>query len=73
MAFRARKAFGTFEKQAPGVNLFSFVVQDGLLAQGNQDLILRIFNRIPKMSADGKRLQVNYSKEIYERVLRILM
>ena len=57
----------------PGVNLFSFVVQDGLLAQGNQDLILRIFNKIPKMSPDGKRLQVNCSKEVYERVLRILV
>lgn len=34
--------------------------QDGLLAQGNQELIMRIFNKIPKRSPDGKRLQVHY-------------
>ena len=35
-----------------------FFFQDGLLSQGNQDLILKIFSKIPKMSPDGKRLQV---------------
>lgn len=34
--------------------------QDGLLAQGNRELIMRIFNKIPKRSPDGKRLQVHY-------------
>lgn len=37
-------------------------LQDGLLAQGNQDLILKIFSKIPKMSPDGKRLQVNWKQ-----------
>ncbi|XP_029191100.2 ATP-dependent RNA helicase DDX1-like isoform X2 [Acropora millepora] len=40
------------------VRFFVLDEADGLLAQGNQDLILRIFNRIPKMSPDGKRLQM---------------
>ena len=42
------------------VNLGSAFIffQDGLLSQGNQDLILKIFSKIPKMSPDGKRLQV---------------
>ena len=41
------------------VNLGSaFFFQDGLLSQGNQDLILKIFSKIPKMSPDCKRLQV---------------
>lgn len=40
------------------VRFFVLDEADGLLAQGNQDLILRIFNKIPKMSPDGKRLQM---------------
>ncbi|XP_067055706.1 ATP-dependent RNA helicase DDX1-like [Acropora muricata] len=40
------------------VRFFVLDEADGLLAQGNQDLILRIFHRIPKMSPDGKRLQM---------------
>ena len=40
------------------VNLKSFLLQDGLLSQGNHDLIMRIYNKIPKFSSDGKRLQV---------------
>lgn len=39
---------------------FLYFDQDGLLAQGNQELIMRIFNKIPKRSPDGKRLQVHY-------------
>ncbi|CAB4029365.1 ATP-dependent RNA helicase DDX1, partial [Paramuricea clavata] len=31
---------------------------DGLLSQGNLDLIMRIYNKIPKLSSDGKRLQM---------------
>ena len=38
--------------------LKSFLFQDGLLSQGNHDLIMRIYNKIPKLSSDGKRLQV---------------
>ncbi|XP_068698338.1 ATP-dependent RNA helicase DDX1-like [Montipora foliosa] len=40
------------------VRFFVLDEADGLLAQGNQDLILKIFNKIPKMSPDGKRLQM---------------
>ena len=39
-----------------------FLSQDGLLSQGNHDLIMRIYNKIPKLSSDGKRLQVMYTK-----------
>ena len=34
------------------------IVQDGLLSQGNTDLIMRIFSKIPKVSPEGRRLQV---------------
>ena len=40
------------------MNLKSFLLQDGLLSQGNHDLIMRVYNKIPKFSSDGKRLQV---------------
>ena len=33
-------------------------LQDGLLSQGNTDLINRLHSRIPKVTADGKRLQM---------------
>ena len=44
--------------------MYLVFLQDGLLAQGNQDLILRIFSKIPKMSPDGKRLQVNEKHDV---------
>jgi len=40
------------------VRFFILDEADGLLAQGNHDLITRIFSKIPKMSPDGKRLQM---------------
>ncbi|KAM7445988.1 ATP-dependent RNA helicase ddx1 [Porites harrisoni] len=40
------------------VRFFVLDEADGLLSQGNQDLILKIFSKIPKMSPDGKRLQM---------------
>ena len=40
-------------------NICFLFLQDGLLAQGNQNLILKIFSKIPKISPDGKRLQVS--------------
>nr|XP_058944208.1 ATP-dependent RNA helicase DDX1-like [Pocillopora verrucosa] len=40
------------------VRFFILDEADGLLAQGNQELIMRIFNKIPKRSPDGKRLQM---------------
>jgi hypothetical protein len=40
--------------------------QDGLLSQGNRDLIMRIYNKIPKISPDGKRLQVRYTHSVFK-------
>ena len=34
------------------------IIQDGLLSQGNGELINKIYSRIPKISPDGRRLQV---------------
>ena len=33
-------------------------IQDGLLSQGYSDLIMRIYNMIPKVTPEGRRLQV---------------
>lgn len=40
------------------VKFFILDEADGLLSQGNQDLIMKIYNRIPKVSSDGRRLQM---------------
>lgn len=40
-------------------------MQDGLLSMGNRDLIMRIYNKIPKFSSDGKRLQVSVVTACY--------
>ncbi len=33
-------------------------VQDGLLSAGYTDFIMRVYNQIPQVTSDGKRLQV---------------
>ncbi|KAK3707993.1 hypothetical protein QZH41_010740, partial [Actinostola sp. cb2023] len=40
------------------VSFFILDEADGLLAQGNNDLIMRIYNKIPKAGPTGKRLQI---------------
>lgn len=40
------------------VRFFVLDEVDGLLGQGHRDLILRIFRKIPTVSADGRRLQM---------------
>ncbi|XP_028392095.1 ATP-dependent RNA helicase DDX1-like [Dendronephthya gigantea] len=40
------------------VRFFILDEADGLLSQGNHDIIMRIYNKIPKFSSDGKRLQM---------------
>lgn len=43
-----------------GVLLFwlNKCVQDGLLSAGYTDFIMRVYNQIPQVTSDGKRLQV---------------
>lgn len=38
--------------------LLNKCVQDGLLTAGYTDFIMRIYNQIPQVTSDGKRLQV---------------
>ncbi len=58
---RHRGASARAQKQI--YDLDFFLSQDGLLSQGNHDLIMRIYNKIPKLSSDGKRLlQVMYTE-----------
>lgn len=33
-------------------------MQDGLLSQGYSDFIMRVYNMIPKVTPEGRRLQV---------------
>jgi ATP-dependent RNA helicase DDX1 len=40
------------------VRFFVLDEVDGLLSQGHKDLITKIYNRIPKVSADARRLQM---------------
>ncbi|XP_020905751.1 ATP-dependent RNA helicase DDX1 isoform X2 [Exaiptasia diaphana] len=40
------------------VNFFILDEADGLLAQGNNDLIMKIYSKIPKTGPTGKRLQI---------------
>ena len=51
----------TFIAHSYNADLKYILSQDGLLSQGNHDLIMRIYNKIPKLSSDGKRLQVRYT------------
>ena len=38
--------------------MYTIFVQDGLLAAGYSDLISRLHSQIPKVTPDGKRLQM---------------
>lgn len=57
---------------------FNECVQDGLLSAGYTDFIMRVYNQIPQVTSDGKRLQVikalisvfhEYALELSGRVL----
>lgn len=41
-----------------GICFFVLDEADGLLTQGHNDLIMKIYNKIPKVSAEGRRLQL---------------
>lgn len=41
---------------------------DGLLQQGYGDMVNKIHSNIPKLTADGKRLQVGFVQSVFDVV-----